>query len=68
MRSIADLTVVCASDAATCVGSAAALFGRPSGRDVHPVGRGRDPQVDDTDVPEIRFGESIRVRARVPTP
>jgi len=60
MRTIADLTVVCATDANHLRGVLRASVDHPGAMYIR-LGRGRDPEVY-ADVPEVRFGEAIRVR------
>ena len=60
MRTIADLTVVCVSDANHLRGVLRASVDHPGAMYIR-LGRGRDPQVYD-DVPSITFGRAIRLR------
>lgn len=60
MRTIADLTVVCATDANHLRGVLRASVDHPGAMYIR-LGRGRDPEVY-ADVPDVRFGEAIRVR------
>jgi transketolase len=59
MRTIADLTVVCATDANHLRGVLRASVDHPGAMYIR-LGRGRDPEVYG-DVPDVRFGEAIRV-------
>jgi len=61
MRTIADLTVVCATDANHLRGLLRASVDHPGAMYLR-LGRGRDPQVYET-VPEIHFGRAQRLRA-----
>ena len=60
MRTIADLTVVCVSDANHLRGVLRASVDHPGAMYIR-LARGRDPQVYDT-VPDIVFGRAIRLR------
>jgi len=60
MRTIADLTVVCATDANHLRALLRASVDHPGAMYLR-LGRGRDPQVYDT-VPAIAFGQAIRLR------
>ncbi|MDA2988205.1 MAG: transketolase [Actinomycetota bacterium] len=60
MRTIADLTVVCVSDANHLRGVLRASVDHPGAMYIR-LGRGRDPEVYDT-VPDIEFGRAIRLR------
>jgi len=60
MRCIADLTVVCATDANHLRGILRASIEHPKAMYIR-LGRGRDPVVYD-EVPQIEFGRSIRLR------
>lgn len=60
MRCIADLTVVCATDANHLRGILRASVEHPQAMYIR-LGRGRDPVVYD-EVPQIEFGRSIRLR------
>jgi transketolase len=60
MRTIADLTVVCVSDANHLRGVLRASVDHPGAMYLR-LGRGRDPQVYD-EVPNIVFGTAIRLR------
>ena len=60
MRTIADLTVLCATDANHLRALLRASVDHP-GAIYLRLGRGRDPQVYD-DVPQIVFGKAIRLR------
>lgn len=60
MRTIADLTVVCATDANHLRGVLRASVDHPGAMYIR-LGRGRDPEVY-TGVPDVRFGEAILVR------
>ncbi|MFZ9628656.1 MAG: transketolase family protein [Ilumatobacteraceae bacterium] len=60
MRTIADLTVVCVSDANHLRGVLRASVDHPGAMYIR-LGRGRDPQVYDH-VPDIEFGRAIRLR------
>ncbi len=60
MRTIADLTVVCATDANHLRAVLRASMDHPGAMYIR-LGRGRDPEVY-TDVPQIEFGKAIRVR------
>lgn len=60
MRTIADLTVVCATDANHLRALLRASVDRPGAMYLR-LGRGRDPKVYDT-VPDISFGKAIRLR------
>lgn len=60
MRTIADLTVLCATDANHLRALLRASVDHP-GAIYLRLGRGRDPQVYET-VPEITFGKAIRLR------
>lgn len=60
MRTIADLTVVCVSDANHLRGVLRASVDHPGAMYIR-LGRGRDPQVYD-EVPSIVFGRAIRLR------
>lgn len=60
MRSIADLTVVCATDANHLRGLLRVSVDYPGAMYIR-LGRGRDPEVYD-DVPEVRIGGSHAVR------
>ncbi len=60
MRTIADLTVVCVSDANHLRGVLRASVDHPGAMYLR-LGRGRDPEVYD-DVPNIEFGRAIRLR------
>jgi transketolase len=60
MRCVADLTVVCATDANHLRGILRASVEHPKAMYIR-LGRGRDPVVYD-EVPQIEFGRSIRLR------
>lgn len=60
MRTIADLTVVCVSDANHLRGVLRASVDHPGAMYLR-LGRGRDPEVYDS-VPNIVFGKAIRLR------
>jgi transketolase len=60
MRTIAELTVVCAADANHLRGILRASVDHPGAMYVR-LGRGRDPEVY-PDVPEVRFGQAARLR------
>lgn len=60
MRTIADLTVVCVSDANHLRGVLRASVDHPGAMYIR-LGRGRDPEVY-ADVPDIVFGKAIRLR------
>lgn len=60
MRTIADLTVVCVSDANHLRGVLRASVDHPGAMYLR-LGRGRDPEVYDS-VPNIVFGRAIRLR------
>ena len=60
MRSIADLTVVCAADANALRAILRESVDHPGAMYIR-LGRGRDPVVYD-EVPALRFGQSIRLR------
>jgi transketolase len=60
MRTIADLTVVCATDANHLRGVLRASVDHPGAMYIR-LGRGRDPEVY-ASVPEVRFGTALRVR------
>lgn len=60
MRSIADLTVVCASDANALRAVLRRSVDHPGAMYLR-LGRGRDPQVYDT-VPDLEIGRAIRLR------
>jgi transketolase len=60
MRSIADLTVVCATDAQHLRAVLRASLDHPGAMYIR-LGRGRDPQVY-ADVPDIRIGTAQRLR------
>ena len=60
MRSIADLTVVCATDANHLRALLRASLDHPGAMYVR-LGRGRDPEVY-PEVPELRIGTAIRLR------
>ncbi len=61
MRTIAGLTVVCATDANHLRGVLRASVDHPGAMYIR-LGRGRDPEVYSA-VPDVRFGDAIRVRA-----
>lgn len=60
MRTIADLTVVCATDANHLRGVLRASVDHPGAMYIR-LGRGRDPEVY-ADVPDVRFGRALEVR------
>ncbi len=60
LRCMADLTVVCATDANHLRGVLRASVDHPGAMYIR-LGRGRDPEVYGT-VPEITFGKAIRLR------
>lgn len=60
MRTIADLTVVCVSDANHLRGVLRASVDHPGAMYIR-LGRGRDPQVYD-EVPNVVFGRAVRLR------
>jgi transketolase len=60
MRSIADLTVVCATDAQHLRAVLRASMDHPGAMYLR-LGRGRDPEVY-ADVPDIRIGTAVRLR------
>jgi transketolase len=60
MRTIADLTVVCATDANHLRAVLRASVDHPGAMYLR-LGRGRDPQVYDT-VPDLQLGKAIRLR------
>ncbi len=60
MRTIADLTVVCAADANHLRGILRASVDHPGAMYIR-LGRGRDPEVY-PEVPEVRFGRAVRLR------
>jgi transketolase len=60
MRTIADLTVVCAADANHLRGILRASVDHPGAMYIR-LGRGRDPEVY-PDVPDVRFGKAVRLR------
>jgi transketolase len=60
MRSIADLTVVCATDAQHLRAVLRASMDHPGAMYLR-LGRGRDPQVY-ADVPDLRIGKALRLR------
>lgn len=60
LRSIADLTVVCATDAAHLRAVLRASLDHPGAMYIR-LGRGRDPEVY-RDIPDITIGRAIRVR------
>jgi transketolase len=60
MRTIADLTVVCVSDANHLRGVLRASVDHPGAMYIR-LGRGRDPEVYSS-VPDITFGRAIRLR------
>jgi transketolase len=60
MRTIADLTVVCAADANHLRGILRASVDHPGAMYIR-LGRGRDPEVY-AEVPDVRFGQAARLR------
>ena len=60
MRTIADLTVVCASDANQLRGILRASVDHPGAMYIR-LGRGRDPEVY-ADVPDVHFGRAVQLR------
>ena len=60
MRTLADLTVVCATDANHLRAVLRASLDHPGAMYIR-LGRGRDPQVY-AEVPEITFGRAVRLR------
>jgi transketolase len=60
MRTIAELTVVCAADANHLRGILRASIDHPGAMYIR-LGRGRDPEVY-PDVPDVRFGQAVRLR------
>ena len=60
MRTIADLTVVCAADANHLRGILRASVDHPGAMYIR-LGRGRDPEVY-ADVPDVQFGRAARLR------
>ncbi|GAB5467488.1 MAG: transketolase family protein [Rhodospirillales bacterium] len=60
LRTMAELTVVCATDANHLRGVLRASLDHPGALYIR-LGRGRDPEVYD-EVPEIVFGKSVRLR------
>lgn len=60
MRTLADLTVVCAADANQLRSILRASMDHPGAMYIR-LGRGRDPEVY-ADVPDIEFGKAVRLR------